>query len=157
MHSDESEQILDYRCLLFGTALLAIGALFYATARPATMLSFLPHAPGALHYTDRALQGLAGSVPTFIHTVAFSALCASVIGLSFERLIVVCMSWAAIESIFEVAQHPRLLHWLSTHSSVVSSVSSVQGGTFDLRDILAALFGAATSVFVLTAIRRRTQ
>jgi hypothetical protein len=150
----------DTRLFAWGLAWLAAGFAIYATARPATVFAFFPHAsdPVAL---PAWLRWMLGPAPTFVHVVAFSLMSGAVIGRTRRQIYGVCAAWAVIEVGFELAQHPAFRNWLTQHGAFVLQISLLGSylahGTFDLGDLVAALVGAALAAWILTRATRRAE
>ncbi|HTR76970.1 MAG TPA: hypothetical protein VMH39_02630 [Gemmatimonadaceae bacterium] len=71
MRSGVAVPIVDHRQFSTGAAVLAIGVLAYVVARPAGSVYFLPRGLSFPVRVPPSLQGVAGWIPTFAHTLAF--------------------------------------------------------------------------------------
>jgi hypothetical protein len=143
---------------------LALGALVYALDRPASVAWLWPFAwtAGASHGTAAHWFGSAGDwLPSLAHAYAFALLTACAVRSPSaaldetkdprgRRLVAVsCVAWWAIDSAFEVGQHP---HWSTTIADALPGwfrrvpVLDHVGvyfthGTFDPRDLAATAAG----------------
>jgi hypothetical protein len=144
--------------LALGAAFLLVGAAVYSFARRA-QIDGLPqalHFPGAL----RLPVLLAGSLPTFAHTAAFSLMTAAVLGSRRYAAWRVCAIWVGVNAGFELGQHPSLRPWLN--GALVDApwpFDSLRGyfarGTFDVADLGAAALGGLAAWVVLSYTRDR--
>ena len=124
-------QNMEARLCLMAAVALAAGTLIYLYAR-------------ATPVPTSTLALCLGSLPTLLHTAAFTILSLAVVA-PWPRLVpVVCAAWLAIECAFEALQSPAIadamnLSTLGAHSSLLRAYLH---GTFDPVDPLAAGMGA---------------
>jgi hypothetical protein len=148
------------RLFAFGIGWFLVGVLVYLIARPRTISAFFPEAIRIAAPMPHGLRSLLGPVPTFVHVLAFSVMSAAFVGRTYTRQLLLCVGWAAIEVVFELAQYPlvrdRLLR-VSLLSSMPFIRSYLAGGTFDCADILAAIFGASLAGLFLRSTWSRSQ
>lgn len=126
------------RLAAFGSVLLTIGLVFYLVYRPATAFGRVCpdwHLPMP-HFTGATL--LFGSLPTFLHVVAFCLISSAVLGSRRAMVLIICGGWAVAEIVFELLQQP----------------AGFLAGTFDTADISAALVGAAFAAKLLISTRK---
>ena len=145
------------RFFVFGVAWLVTGFVVYMIARSPTVVAFFPQAPSLAVLLPSSLRLLLGPVPTFVHVLAFSMMSASIVGRTHKRRLFICGVWAVIEIAFELAQYPVISHWLQqcmAGSSMPYVHDYLVHGTFDYKDILAAIIGAAFAGLILTSTRR---
>ena len=138
-----------------GLICLGLGLLFYLIARPSVVASFLCFGPQFSRQTALFLRILLGSAPTFIHTLAFSLITASIAAGTRRLQILTCAGWAVLEILFEAIQHPDIRAWLLLHFGLIDTISLLRRyvfGTFDYNDVAAAISGA----FLATLILRRS-
>jgi hypothetical protein len=145
-----------------GGLLLALGVATYAYARSAPAW----FVPAELHVPLVTAPGVvAGSLPAFLHTAAFSLLTASALGASRARVVGACAAWAAINVAFEAGQHAAVGAWLGPHLPPwldgVPLLERVRGywlaGTFDPYDVAAAVAGSFAAMATAFALRRRSE
>jgi len=138
---------MDLRATAIAVAALALGASVYALDRPPGSAQLLP--PGATLFADTALSfGSMGAwLPAFLHVFAFSLLSAALLSATRVAAASACFAWWAIDSLFELGQHPAI----SPHLGAAYFVR----GHFDVADLLATALGALVAYATLTMIRRR--
>lgn len=124
---------------LAGFAVLAAGALFYVLERPADSALFLPPALSLNDGHGHLPPALGGALPTFLHTLAFPLMTAALLPPTIRARFGGCGAWAAIETMFEAAQHPL----------VAKTFGAGMAGIFDPLDVIAALGGAATAFLLM--------
>lgn len=115
-----------------GLGALVLGVLVYALDRPAGSVAFLP---AGMAYDSGFLGPLAGPLPTFLHTVAFSLTTAALLAPTRCARLASCGVWVAVNWLFEAAQHPAFRD--------ITGIG--MPGAFDPLDLLAALLGAAVA------------
>lgn len=139
---------------------LALGALFYAIARPHPA-AFLPagwHRPVLAITSYPLATGFAGALPTFLHAAAMSLLVATAsrAATPYGRGLC-CATVCAVEIAFEVAQHPVVAAALlgsAPASAMTGGIdralrSYLTHGTFDPLDLLGACAGCLVAFTVL--------
>ena len=138
---------MDLRVSAIAVAALAMGAAVYALDRPPGSAQLLPL--GATLFPDTALSfGSMGAwLPAFLHVFAFSLLTAALLNASRLAAASACFAWWAIDSLFELGQHPAI----SPHLAAAYFVR----GRFDSADLLATALGALCAYATLKMIRRR--
>jgi hypothetical protein len=133
---------VEARLCIAATLALAAGVLVYLCARGSQPLPAL-------------LRLGTGSLPTFLHTSAFTLLSLAVVA-PWPRLgLATCAAWFLLESAFEALQIPTLAGLMHLQAITASSPlwDSYLRGTFDPLDILAAAAGASLAGWI--AVRTR--
>lgn len=127
---------------LCGLFLLVAGGLVYALDRPAGSVVFLP--PAFVH--DSGLLGpIAGSLPSFLHAMAFSMMTAALLMPTLRMRAAACGAWLAFNWVFEIAQ-----------ASVFRQIAGIgMSGTFDPQDMLATVLGSTCAFLVIQATAPR--
>ena len=126
---------------------LLVGFLVYALDRQSGSAALLPaffgHAPGA----PSVFGLLGGSLPSFVHALAFTLLTAVILGTTQRARFIAGVSWLSIGLLFELGQHAVIKEHLG---HVLPSVLGdyFRLGTFDYHDLLAT----AAGVFVAFAL-----
>ena len=115
---------------------LAFGVIMYVSARSGAVnataaLGLAPFPWFSLGWPD----SMTGSLPTFVHAFAFSALAALAV-TSMRAVVVVVLAWFALEAAYEIGQ---LTGWIN--------------GTFDAVDIAAACAGCMLAAFTARPAR----
>ncbi len=128
--------------LASGAVALGLGVLVYALDRAPGTASFLPPAMTA---GTGAFGPLAGSLPTFLHTMAFALITAALLAPTRRAGLAACAAWATVNIAFEVSQH--------------TAFGDVTGfgmhGTYDSFDLLAAVLGAGTAYLLIRVVSLR--
>lgn len=152
-----SHRLVNHEQFVLGVGALSLGAAFYALARPAASVDFLPHGlPLALSIPPGVAQWT-GSLPSLMHTMAVCLLTASVAGAWRPRAGVVCSAWFVAEGVFELGQLEQISSWLRVHATSPSVSPYLYNyflnGTFDPGDIALAAIGASLAVLIITHTR----
>jgi hypothetical protein len=120
-------------------------------------------AAGVLFYVLRAAQPLSdpwgGSLPTFLHSVAF-ALLALAVTAPWGRLAPwVCAGWLAVEAAFELLQVDAVAGALQAAglASGPHWLRAFLAGTFDPLDLCAAAAGVSVAFLIATRSAARPQ
>jgi hypothetical protein len=138
---------------LIGVSTLAAGAVYYLSVRPMAI------AAGFASTDAQRLPVIAialGSLPTFLHVLAFSMLTGA-LGESASSRIRSCTAWAGVNALFEVAQHAtvaRLLAekldlWCGEYFVCARTGQYFLRGTFDIADIAAGALGGLLAYTIL--------
>lgn len=146
--------------LLAGLAvsLLAAGTLVYLLDRPAGSAWLLPAAWQS--GSARAWFGAAGQwLPSFAHTFGFGVLTALCLPWRPLPMAAACATWAAIDTLAEIGQHPAwssalaqgLARATADHPLALQIGRYFTRGAFDAADVAAGLAGAALAYGVLRA------
>lgn len=138
---------MDLRVTAIAVAALAVGVAIYVLDRPPGSAYLLPRS--ATLFPDISLPfGIMGDwLPAFLHVFAFSLLTAALLSATRVAAAGACAAWWAIDSLFELGQHPAV----SPHLGAAYFVR----GSFDPADLLATAVGALCAFATLTLIRRR--
>jgi len=91
---------------LFAFASLLLGVFIYVAERSGNKAYFLRAAYDP-HIHSGVLHAVSGQLPSFVHVYAFILLSVAVAPRSM-RSGSICLSWAVIDSLFELAQHPAI-------------------------------------------------
>jgi hypothetical protein len=134
-------------------AVLALGTLVYALDRAPGTASLWPRA-WTRHGGSPFFGALGGALPSFAHAFAFSLLSALLLppGRGWQRA--ACLGWAAIDTLFEIGQHPAVSHhlpgWLPGFIA-----RYFRYGVFDAFDVAAGLLGALAAYGLLRRFAAR--
>lgn len=146
------------RTFLVGAGCLGVGYVVYVIARPPTALDVVPRVPVLSASLPPQMRAWLGPVPTFIHTLAFSLMTASLVNGNRAWQLAVCGAWAAVEIFFEIVQHPSFKNWILDGIPLVASMpymgDYLAHGTFDAGDIAAAVIGAGCAALFLHSSER---
>jgi hypothetical protein len=146
-----------------GVAALALGLLVYLTGRVPTNASLIP----AVAWLQGSISfgPMGGWLPAVAHTFAFSLFTAAAVPARRAPPYGVCLAWFAINAAFEIGQHravsAQLAGLLQAHLDGLpfrhSLASYFVRGTFDPRDIAAALIGAVAAGAMLRVVHANTR
>jgi len=132
----------------------------------------LDRAPGSAYFLPQGLSlsggqpwfgAFGGWLPEFAHVFAFSLLTALILGASRRALLASCLSWWAIDSLFEIGQHPALAStisdalpkWFARVPFLDHAGGYFIHGTFDARDLFAIAAGAVAAALTLMLLLRK--
>lgn len=140
-----------------GATALVIGALIYVTDRDPSRAVWMPAFaawPGPAWF-----GGAGGWLPSFVHPLSFSLMCAAVSRPRARPAYAICAFWGLLNAVFECGQHPlvamSIAAWL-TNVAGGFAPARVLGqyfvrGTFDLGDLIACIAGAIVAAALLNA------
>lgn len=151
--------LIDFRQTSIGMACIFLGVLVYVIARPEGVL-FLPEVFNLGHYFPALLTSLTGSLPTFFHVLGLSLLTAAVLAPGKRATVAICISWAAVNGLFELGQHAAIDAWLSARLPegfqdnwlLEQTLRYFHHGTFDHADLAAILLAAAIAHTIIRQI-----
>ena len=143
-----------------GALAIALGVIVYLTDRDTSNSALIPSVAWLAGYNLFGV--LAGWLPSFVHTFAFSLFTVAVLPQRSVPRYGACFVWFAVNMAFEIGQHPqvsvRLAEALQGGLGVLPFSGSFANyflhGTFDPGDIVAALLGAVTAGVVLRLMHR---
>ena len=140
-----------------GLIFLFAGSLEYFTSRSWETVYFLSKfsfLEKYFHKMPDIFGSFGGNAPEFFHVLAFSLLTYSVISQNRKNLIIVCISWFAIDSLFEIGQkysaffHESLAEKFPDNSLITVFDDYFRNGSYDHFDLLATLFGSLIFIFL---------
>ena len=96
-------------------------------------------------------------LPTFIHVYVFILLTAVIVAASPAQIILICASWFAIDSFFEVAQITPFAQWIVGHTPswfsglpfLENTSTYFQAGTFDILDLVSIAIGTIAAYLTI--------
>ena len=106
------------------------------------------------------LTFLLGSLPSAIHTFAFSLITAAVLGSSRYASGGACVFWAAMDCLFELLQYTHHCPSVFANSDrLLARVTCayISNGTFDVMDMVFASAGSVLAYFVLSRVWRTAE
>lgn len=135
---------------------LVVGALVYVLDRPGDTAPFF----SALSFSDLVpgvFGPLAESLPTFAHVFALSLLSVAWFGAGKRAALPACLIWLAVDSAFEVGQHPQIAErlvqfipaWFEGLPILGQADAYFLSGTFDTRDLISIAVGAAAAYLTI--------
>ncbi|WP_295435155.1 hypothetical protein [uncultured Thiodictyon sp.] len=145
--------------LLFGIIALVLGAAVYLLIRdPDSLYIVRKVSPvrGNLFFSEdlqKPLSILIGSLPTAIHTFAFSLFTSVAMGLRKPNVVISCVFWAIINIAFEFSQSlktcPAFLIDNEDQASFGIFCSYAVWGTFDWLDVGSIIIGVLFAYLLL--------
>ena len=137
-------------------AALGVGVLVYVFDRDPASAYLMPSYWSAFEGGTSRFGALHGQLPAALHVFAFSLLTSAVLGRARAAALVSCVGWWAIDSAFELAQHPKWVPWLAEYvpsfdgiPGLENTAAYLRSGTFDGADLLAIAFGAMAAYLTM--------
>ena len=148
--------------IFVGAATLALGAVYYFSVRPMAISA------GFASIDAQGLPVLAlalGSLPTFLHVLAFSLLTGALNGMPASSRAWNCAVWAGVNAVFEIGQHEtvarvlvvQLYSWCGTTIACARTSQYFAHGTFDIADLIAGSLGGLLAYTILNNSARHAE
>jgi len=150
--------IINKTQFILGFIFLFVGTWGYFTSRSWETVYFLNRISFLEKYFHKMpdiFGSFGGSAPELFHVLAFSLLTYSVISQNRKNLIIVCIFWFIVDSVFEIGQkystifHESLAEEFPNNSLLTVFDDYFRSGSYDHFDLLATLFGSL--MFILLA------
>jgi len=145
--------------LLLGILILLLGSIFYVFFRPATYVYFLPDSFLNYQITNYYVLILSGSLPSFIHVLAFSLVTAGFLPKT-KHIWLVCLFWVVINIIIEIAQHAIVYPMVRGNIPQWENIPILENvkyyfarGTYDPVDLLFTILGGLFAFLILKKLR----
>jgi hypothetical protein len=144
--------------LFIGLSFLVLGVLFYYYSRSAEhpyFLNFFEVNPQLKFTLPSLFVSVGHSLPTFIHALAFSLMTASFIAKCKKGYVIVCLSWFAVDALFEISQGLDNImiqfvpDWFSGFLFLENTRNYFLHGRFDYFDLLSIALGSLTAYILL--------
>jgi hypothetical protein len=141
--------------VVIGCAALVIGSLVYLADRTFSRAWLMPD---IVAFGGGTLFGTVGQwLPSFVHPLAFSLFTAAILKPGAAARWGACTFWCAVDVAFEIGQHPgfkaywqEALQGSAVDWAICRWVLNYElNGTFDPRDIGAAVIGAMAAVLLI--------
>ena len=152
--------------VVLGMGALAAGFLYYAMLRqasPPLVQSLVGHRLRLPWHPTGLVAATLDSFPSFVHVLGFSLISAGILGPSSpRRLVAVVVFWIGVNIVFELLQGLSLPARTSLFAALPWQMPAlerfIQGGIFDLGDLLAAVAGGLTAglTLALTTVKGET-
>ena len=152
--------------ILIGVIGLLFGALVYLVDRAPGQTYFVHTSPVNISLFDTVpnLFGfIGGSLPECMHVFSFILITASLIFCNRRGYLIICLSWFAIDSAFELGQKftawpsKILPDWFTGIPFLENTGNYFSQGTFDFIDLAAIAFGTMIAYLVLIATNKRRE
>lgn len=140
--------------MVLGAATLALGAVYYLSVRPMAIAAGF----ASIDSQQPPIVVLAlGSLPTFLHVLAFSMLTGALGASAESSRAWACIAWASVDGLFEFGQHEIVARLLvaqldlrcGTNFVCARSGQFFLHGTFDIADIAAGALGGLLAYTIL--------
>lgn len=142
---------------------LLCGLAAYWVGRPAGSVYALSRLPAFPRVVDcGSCRVLADYLPDFVHPYAFILLTVAGVAWSGRRATgMICIGWAAVDTLFEVGQHPGISGYVAAAIprwfDRVPVLESARGffvvGRFDWHDVLAIALGSTLAWATVALVR----
>jgi len=152
--------------ILTGATVLFIGILVYLVDRPPDQTYFVDKSPVniSLYHTLPALFNIIGnSLPSFAHVFSFILITAGLIASKKRHLIIICLFWFLIDSVFELGQKFSTMFikfipdWFFSIPFFENTGNYFVRGTFSFGDMAAITIGTVAAYFVLIKTTKRRE
>jgi len=144
------------------TALL-IGVFVYLLDRQSESVYFMTYWM-SLGNTMNPFFGIVGNqLPTFIHVYAFILLTMAVASASRESVLIICLFWLILESLFELAQITVIAQWIANYTPewfhgipfLENTAAYFLAGTFDVLDLCSIAAGTLAAYLTIVISTQR--
>lgn len=150
--------------IILAVAALLIGVVVYLLDRQPERIYFIPQWL-ANSIKGGSFSGPLGSyLPTFVHVYAFILLTMAIVvpGGQYRRyLLLVCIFWFALDSVFEIAQLESVAHIIASHTPnwftgipfLENTADYFLAGTFDALDLVSIGIGSMGAYYTVAIIQ----
>lgn len=140
--------------LIAVTAFIA-GMFVYVFDRPAATVYLLPNALSFAGRHHPVFGALGGHLPEFVHVYAFILLTVAISSWP-ARVLPICGFWWAVDSLFEIGQHPAIAptiaaalpNWFRGIPILDHTASYFLRGTFDPGDLVSIILGTVVAYLI---------
>ena len=145
--------------LLLAAMLMAPGLAVYLLDRP-NRVYFIPDWWQAGAHNAQLFGSLGGSLPNFSHVVFFTLITAVILAPRRLGILLICLSWFCIDSLFELAQHDAIAArladlvpaWFDKVLVLENTRAYLLAGTFDPLDMASIAAGSLLAYVILRCI-----
>lgn len=157
---------MNARALIYqgaAAAALLAGVVLYLVDRPPGSVYFLP-VPSPYPFETGAVFGILGDwLPTFLHVYAFILLTVCAAGPGAHRVVPICMTWFAVDTLFELGQIPAIARMISAlvpdAFMGIPFLENTAGyfltGTFDVLDLVSIAAGTVAAYLTISLLTRK--
>ena len=142
-----------------------VGVLIYVFDRQPEFIYFLPEWL-SFKSDNGSYFGIIGNhLPTFFHVYTFIILTTVITLPSIIKLVPICLSWLALDTLFEIAQIKPIAHWIASHVPgwfndilfLENTLNYFILGTFDALDLLSIAIGTLAAYLTVALLSRRNE
>jgi hypothetical protein len=145
------------RQALIGLAAILLGVLVYLTDRPPWQTPWFSGHFSLYRLNLRVFGHLGNNLPSFFHVFGLSVLTAGIAARGAKSYAFACGLWLVVDFSFELLQSITVQNMFplicGSHGQITGLLMRIQSyslnGVFDLRDLLAATFGAVCAYCLL--------
>lgn len=136
---------------------LAIGVLVYLLDRQPGSVYFIPDWIALANNSSPMFGEIGNYLPTFVHAFAFILLTAIVVAPTSSQVVLICLTWFAVDSFFEIAQITPIAQWITGHVPdwfagipfLENTAVYFLAGTFDFLDLVSIAMGAVAAYLTI--------
>jgi hypothetical protein len=136
---------------------IAVGLCIYLIDRHPDTVYLIPHELSLNDKTGSVFGIIGNFLPTFLHVYIFIIFTAVLFSESRRQIIIICLSWMLIDSLFEIAQIDFIaIHIAENTSSWFTGIPLLENtsdyfllGTFDFADLISILAGTFTAYITI--------
>jgi hypothetical protein len=140
--------------IVTGFSALLLGTLVYLLDRNPGSVYFIPSWLSLSINAKSIFGGIGNYIPTFVHPFAFVLLTTAFVEAKKQNILLICLTWLAIDGLFEFAQIKDVAQWLVTFVPAFNNIPILENtrnyfahGTFDILDIASIVLGILTAYF----------
>lgn len=166
LHTCTSPAWVNWRQLLIGLIILVLGTLFYYFFRPpgrTYFLTLLGPLPNMMVMLPPPLLTVSYSLPTFIHTCAFTVMTAALVARRRKGYLLVSLIWLTVDVLFELAQGlkgmiaPIPADWCAGVLLWENTRDHLLYGRLDNHDLVSIALGAVAAYIILVKTGEETR
>jgi len=139
-----------------GICALLLGVMVYLIDRSPSSVYFIPPWLSMSDNFNQVFGILGNYLPTFVHPLAFILFTSVFVEPNKRNILLICMTWLAIDGLFECAQIKIVAHWLITFIPAFTGIPVLENtrnyfihGTFDVLDVLSIVLGTVAAYFIV--------
>lgn len=143
--------------ITIGLAALVLGAFVYLVDRNPSSVYFIPAGLSQWKGQQSVFGVIGNFLPTFVHPFAFICLSAAFIELNKRNIVLTCLAWLFIDSVFELVQMTVVAQYLLGIIPSFSGIPILENthnyllhGSFDVFDLFSIVLGTIAAYFTLT-------
>ena len=127
---------------------LLIGVTVYLIDRSPGSVYFVPDWLSMSDSFNRIFGVIGNYLPTFVHPYAFILLTTVLVKPTGQNILISCVAWFTVDSLFECAQKKSVAQWLVSFTPTFDGVPVLENtrnyflrGTFDVFDLISITLG----------------
>lgn len=136
---------------------LMVGLCIYLLDRQPETVYFISRWFSANGEVNPVFGMLGNYLPTFLHVYAFILLTVVVFAQSYRQIVIICLSWLTIDSLFEIAQIDFISQSIASQTPdwfvgvpfLENTANYLMMGTFDVFDLLSIVAGTIAAYMTI--------